>query len=82
MNEVNRIGRDRCGSYLTASYGVTRSNKTYREPVIGYFFPSLDKDGWRVAPGWFDPGGDYLALIFAISGALSSAKWSSPAWAK
>ena len=23
MNEVNRIGRDRCGSYLTASYGVT-----------------------------------------------------------
>jgi hypothetical protein len=34
VNEVNRIGRDRCGSYLTASYGVTRSNKTYREPVL------------------------------------------------
>ncbi len=26
-----------------------------RSGLSGDFFPSLDKEGWREAPGWFDP---------------------------
>ena len=36
------------------------------QEFIGYFFPSLDKEGWREAPGWFDPGGGYLIILLKI----------------
>ena len=32
------------------------------QKLIGYCFLSLDKEGWRVAPGWFEPG-DYLINV-------------------
>ena len=36
------------------------------QKLIGYFPPSLDKEGRCVAPGWFDPGGDYPIILLKI----------------
>ena len=34
---------------------ISGKDYTGKSGVGGYGFPSLDKEGWRVAPGWFDP---------------------------
>ena len=39
------------------------------QEFIRSFFPSLAKEGWREAPGWFDPGGgDLMVLLKVIRG--------------
>ena len=40
------------------------------QKLIGYCFLSLDKEGWRVAPGWFEPG-DYLIILLKFITARS-----------
>ncbi len=35
------------------------------DKLIGYSFPSLAKEGWRVAPGWFDRG-DYPMILLKL----------------
>jgi len=33
---------------------ISGKGYTGKSGIGGYEFPSLDKEGWRAAPGWFD----------------------------
>jgi hypothetical protein len=67
VNEVNRIGRDRCGSYLTAFYGVTRSNKTYREPVLQHQSRPFDRpETGKIAVKVINHYGDQVLKVFRV----------------
>ena len=44
-----------------------------RSGLSGDFFPSLDKEVWREAPGWFDPV-NYSATR-AVKGKRIKNKW-------
>ena len=45
---------------------------------LEYPFPSLDKEGWRVAPGWFDRGHRrwQILIAFLLTFSLFSPVWS------